>query len=59
MNKNLLARIKQYLIETGYDDSTKEHWKLLAEAMEEIAGLQAYKQHIEEALNSGDGVYRP
>ncbi len=28
-------------------------------AAEIIAGYQSYKRNIDEALNSGDGVYRP
>lgn len=32
---------------------------LLDEAANEIDGLRAFKRSVDEALNSGDGSYRP
>jgi hypothetical protein len=31
----------------------------LAQVQEELEGLRAFKRSVEEALNSGDGAYRP
>jgi hypothetical protein len=38
------------------DDHVRD---LLREAAYEIEGLRAFKRGVDEALNSGDGSYRP
>lgn len=31
----------------------------VCKALRELNGLRAFKRNVDEALNSGDGVYRP
>ena len=49
--------------EWGNNYPYKEYWQSLARAVLEVAEKEGYHKglpaNIEEALNSGDGVYRP
>jgi hypothetical protein len=43
------------------DDMAELHWRRdwMAWAEQELRILYRYRENIDEALNSGDGVYRP
>lgn len=47
------------LIEGAKGIALKSAWKEIERLKKEIEGWYAYKRNIDEALNSGDGVYRP
>ena len=40
-------------------DFARQLERELAEAKREIESLRAFKRGVDEALNSGDGIYRP
>src|SRR5688572_11416919 len=40
-------------------DPNKPHVKMVAEAARNLMGIGHLPEHISEALNSGDGTYRP
>ena len=38
---------------------SKNAYEALSSMFNELEGLRAFKANVDEALNSGDGVYRP
>jgi len=42
-----------------YESSREEYERKIKELIDEVEGLRAFKRNVDEALNSGDGVYRP
>ncbi len=47
------------LAQAAKADPNKPHVKMVAEAAKNLMGIGHLPEHISEALNSGDGTYRP
>lgn len=61
---NLIERLRTaYYIQDTEDEQVNEVMRELAELCREAAdrleGLERFKRSVDEALNSGDGSYRP